>query len=249
MKLLNNAGYHELITGPERLQRELLDIEMAGRNAYQSQVEPITLETARDFIRARIHDPDKDPHYSIIEFGILKVKFWNVSRGMTHELVRHRPVSYLQESTRYVDYAKKDSKNAARVVDLERFDLKCVVPPHHDMGQVYKVDGLPFTLPEMLEVFENFYRALRKSGMKAQDARQVLPIATKANICVSTNFVAWRHIFKMRTGKPAHWEIRQVMCGLLKDLKNIEFVNVIFEDFHEAGFDGNGVPYYEIMRS
>ena len=43
----------------------------------------------------------KRGHESVIEHAHLVVEFQGVSRGMTHELVRHRHCGFSQTSTRY----------------------------------------------------------------------------------------------------------------------------------------------------
>jgi thymidylate synthase (FAD) len=97
-----------------------------------------------------------------------------------------------QESTRYVDYVK-----TGEGPDLERFEFKCIVPPHRDEHQKIKLeDGREMSVVEMLEEYEKFYRALRKAGWIPQDARQVLPIGIKSQIVISANFREWRHILQ-----------------------------------------------------
>lgn len=244
MELLINAGTFELLTPPEELQAQMFRIERAGRTCYQSEVGPITKETSEKFIRKILH---QFHHESVIEHSSLTVKFTGVCRGFTHELVRHRLAAFSQESTRYVDYAKSDAANAADVVDLDRFNLRCVAPPHRDVEHMHPVTTKSGATTyksyrEMLEDIESYYRALRKAGWVPQDARQILPIATESDIVVTANLREWRHILTMRTGKPAHWEIRRVMGNLLKELQKI--IPIIFEDFEEAGSTSDGVLYY-----
>ena len=235
MEILKNAGTFVILTPEEELKDQLLRIERAGRTCYQSEKEEITEESAKAFIRRIL----KRGHESVIEHSNLTVKFFNISRGFTHEMVRHRLCAFSQESTRYVDYAKRGARP-----DLERFQLKCIVPPHRNEDEKVELeDGRRMSLREMFTECEKFYRALRKAGWPPQDARQILPIGIKSEIVVSANFREWRHIFFLRTHKAAHWEIRKVMGDLLKKLQTI--VPVIFDDFVEAGVDRDGIPYFE----
>jgi thymidylate synthase (FAD) len=182
----------------------------------------------------------KRGHESVIEHSNMTVQFNNISRGFTHEQVRHRLTAISQESTRYVDYAKE-----GKGPDLENFQLKCVVPPHRDENEKIALeDGRIMSISEMFAEYESFYRALRKAGWLPQDARQVLPIGTKSQIVISANFREWRHIFTMRTQETAHWEIRKVMGDLLEKVKTI--IPEIFDDFVEAEKpDQNGLRYFE----
>src|SRR5690242_15190607 len=69
-------------------------LERLGRNCYKSE-DKMGPGTAEKFIRARL-DPE-NPHYGIIEHHSITVRFI-VDRGVSHELVRHRLASFLQES-------------------------------------------------------------------------------------------------------------------------------------------------------
>jgi len=236
MQILKNLGSFVILTPEKELQAQLLRIERAGRTCYQSEKKEITTESAANFVRMIL----KRGHESVIEHSNMTVQFNNVSRGFTHEQVRHRLTAISQESTRYVDYAKE-----GKGPDLENFQLKCVVPPHRDENEKIALeDGRIMSISEMFAEYESFYRALRKAGWLPQDARQVLPIGTKSQIVISANFREWRHIFTMRTQETAHWEIRKVMGDLLEKVKTI--IPEIFDDFVEAEKpDQNGLRYFE----
>jgi len=238
MKILKNAGSFFVLTPKEELKAQLLRIEEAGRTCYQSDRKEITKETARKFLSMLL----SYDHVSVIEHSYMTVQFNNLSRGFTHEQVRHRLTAISQESTRYVDYAKKGEGP-----DLEKFQLKCVVPPHRDENKKIELDdGRKMSIVEMFTEYEKFYRGLRKAGWVPQDARQVLPIGTKSQIVISANFREWRHIFTMRTAKSAHWEIRRVMCNLLDFIQPI--LSPVFDDFVERGKDENGLRYFVKAR-
>ncbi len=235
MKILKDAGSFIILTPEEELRAQLLRIEKAGRTCYQSEKKEITEETSKKFVRMLI----KNGHESVLEHSNVTVQFTNVSRGFTHELVRHRLAAFSQESTRYVDYAKEGTGP-----DLENFQIKCIVPPHCDENRKVQLeDGRMMSISDMFNEYEKFYRALRKSGWAPQDARQVLPIGTKSQIVISANFREWRHIFEMRTQKAAHWEIRKVLCDLLETFQ--EIIPVVFDDFVEAGVDQDNLRYFE----
>ena len=235
MKIIDKPSF-EIKTPEDQLRNQLRIIEEAGRTSYQSFSGPITEETAAKFVRM-IRGRN---HMSVLEHGSMSVGFYGVSRGMTHELVRHRLASVTQESTRYVDYTKGDDNP-----DLDRFQVEMVFPPHKDLRErIDLVDGRTMTPIEMGEEMEKFYRALRKSGWVPEDARQVLPTALVSDIVMTANFREWRHIFELRTQKAAHWEIRRVMNDLLEESKRL--LPSVFEDFELAGHDKNGLAYYEI---
>jgi len=231
-------GNYEILTPLNWLSQYLLLIERAGRTCYQSYQGEINQETASKFTRMLI----KREHFSVLEHSLLTVKFDNCSRGFTHELVRHRLMAISQESTRYVDYSAGSNE-----LNLEGINIKFIVPPHRDENEPFELpDGSKMSIREMATKIETFYKALRQGGLKPEDARQILPNGLKSEIVVSCNFREWRHIFYMRTARPAHWEIRRVMCELLRELKNI--IPVMFEDFVEDTPDSNGVTCFKQIK-
>jgi thymidylate synthase ThyX len=65
----------------------------------------------------------------------------------------------------------------------------------------------------------NEYKYELAKGVKPEDARYVLPNATKTELAVTFNLRQWRHVFQQRAlNKHAQWEIRDIFSGILKDL-------------------------------
>lgn len=214
-KILKNKGSHRIlaimagIDGKNPLQL----IELAGRTAYQSR-EKIIQDSANKFVKM-LRDRG---HESVLEHSCMTVEFNNVSRGFSHELVRHRLASYTQESTRYVDES----------------NFLVVIPPNKEANEKLVELNLPngikikVSFQEWMDLNEQMYRGLRKADWVPQDARQALPIGIKSQIVITCNFREWRHIFKLRTAPTAHWEIRRVMINLLTEVK--EKIPIIFDD-------------------
>lgn len=215
-EILKNKGSHRILSIMAGLEGEnpLQLIELAGRTAYQSR-DKISNESAAKFVEML----RKRGHESVIEHSCMTVEFNNTCRGFTHELVRHRLVAYTQESTRYVDES----------------NFQVVIPPDKNPDEKLVTLNFPdnkslkISFQDWMNLNEQMYRGLREAGWVSQDARQVLPIATKAQIVATANFREWRHIFKLRCSPAAHWEIRRVMLNLLKDVQ--KRAPVIFDDF------------------
>ena len=236
MEILKNAGSFVILQSENELKKQLKIIEKAGRTCYQSERGPITMRTARKFCKMLM----RRGHYSVLEHSLMTVQFNNASRGFTHEQVRHRLTAISQESTRYVDYAKD-----SLMPDLDQFQAQFIAPPHRDENQIVTLeDGRKMTLVQMFAEIERFYRALRKADWDPQDARQILPIGLKSQIVISANFREWLHIFSMRTTKPAHWEIRKIMCDLLETIQKP--LSPIFGEFEFSGVDQNGLRYCKL---
>ena len=216
MKILQNAGDYRIIAIMVGLNNEnpLQLIEVAGRTAYQSR-DKITKKSAVKFVKM-LRDRG---HESVLEHSCMTVEFNNVSRGFTHELVRHRIASFTQESTRYVDES----------------DFQVVIPPGKNADEKLVKIGLTngaetwVSFREWMGLNEQMYRGLRIANWPPEDARQVLPIGIKSQIVITCNFREWRHIFSLRCSKKAHWEIRRVMTNLLSEVQ--ARIPVVFNDF------------------
>ncbi|HBN07516.1 MAG TPA: FAD-dependent thymidylate synthase [Cyanobacteria bacterium UBA8530] len=127
--------------------------------------------------------------------GAATFYFKGVSRALTHQLVRHRMASYSQASQRYCNE--------------ENFEV--VVPP-----SVEEKGALPLFCRAIAGIREN-YRELKESGLKAEDARYLLPNATSSEIAVSMTFEHWANFLALRCDSHAQWEIRNV-AHLVKGL-------------------------------
>jgi thymidylate synthase (FAD) len=219
MKIIKNAGKFTILSKSDNI---IETITAAARVCYQSQ-DKASPENDIKLVRNII----ERGHEAMIEFGDIIVRFDNVSRGFTHEMVRHRHCSFAQESSRYCD-----KKN-----------FECVVPPHKDENEymLSTVDQFPVkTASKWFDLIERFYRILRERGWKPEDARQILPTAISSQIVVKANLREWRHIFHMRCDYFAHWEIRVVMLELLKWCKSN--IPIIFDDFYFFTTD-SGIEY------
>lgn len=122
-------------------------------------------------------------------------------RGVTHEIVRHRTLSFAQESTRYVKYNEGD--------------IQFVKPAN--WGNFDSETKSFFNLA--LESAALTYDAMISNGITPQEARAILPNALKTEIVVTGNGRAWEHFFDLRsrgtTGKP-HPDMKQVADMALK---------------------------------
>lgn len=127
-------------------------------------------------------------------------------RGVSHEFVRHRVMSFAQESTRYCNYSKDKFGNELTFIQpcwLDDERLKLYEPYH----TVIRDKSLESIFIASLNNAEKDYIDLIDLGWKPQEARAVLPNSLKTELVV-TGFVSdWNHFFRLRsriaeTGKP-----------------------------------------------
>lgn len=219
----------------EILQYDGLElIEQAGRTCYRSEekigctkqpgeccpytdqvqylaCEDCKLHSSHGFTRGLI----KRHHEAMLEFGGATVRFVT-DRGVTHELVRHRPCSFAQESTRYCDYGGQEINF-----------IRPVWAKENVMGPTPACLCWKQTMREA----ERAYNHLLELGWQPEHARTVLPHSLATTIVVKANYREWRHILNLRavgtTGRP-HPQMQALMLPLLREFKQL--VPVIFDD-------------------
>lgn len=161
-------------------------------------------------------------------------------RGVSHEFVRHRVFSFAQESTRYCDYSKDKFGNDITYIIPSWLDLPegkysnwdndwCDVS---ELKLLYpEVDNLSDPANCFLQSIKNaeyYYFMLINRGWKPQQARQVLPNATKTEL-VMTGFESdWEHFFELRCSGAAHPDAKKLADELrsLMNVKNSELNSV-----------------------
>lgn len=124
-------------------------------------------------------------------------------RGVSHELVRHRELSFSQESTRYCNYG-------------EGGEITFIIPPWVKIEEntevitcayTGKFEDIPsFEWASHMRSSKAVYNDFINDGMKPQDARSVLPNSLKTEVVVTGSLKQWVHFFNLRalgtTGKP-----------------------------------------------
>ena len=145
------------------------------------------------------------------------------------ELVRHRIASFSQESTRYCNYSKDKFESQITFIQPlwisdEQIEL---VQKMNEKNYMQVEETTKAWYASILES-EQAYNLLSKLGWQPQQARSVLPNSLKTEIVVTANIREWRTIFKQRTAKAAHPQMRELMCPLLDELKNK--IPVVFND-------------------
>lgn len=141
-------------------------------------------------------------HTSVLEHVKFTFAVDGVSRALTHQLVRHRLASYSQQSQRYVDFKFEFSIHAF------------VTPP--------KIENKDLAYAKYVNVLRNIqdtYNDLLSLGVDPEDARYVLPNASKTRVVITMNCVALLHFFGLRSCALAQWEIRDLSDTMLRICK------------------------------
>lgn len=148
-------------------------------------------------------------------------------RGVSHEFVRHRVMSFAQESTRYCNYSKDKFGNELTFIqpcwlDDERLKL---YGPYHTVIRDKSPESIFIA---NLNNAERDYLDLIGLGWKPQEARAVLPNSLKTEL-VMTGFASdWNHFFDLRargtTGAP-HPQAKELAEPLMKEFIARKYIN------------------------
>lgn len=235
------AAYLESVGGEDWLrQREAepaaapdgeLLAEFAGRLCYRSWQPGLNVNVTR--VRtdraAYFANVLQSFHGSVLEHASYSFAFRNVSRVLTHELVRHRAGSaFSQESLRYVRLTDIGLRVApalepvrdqviSLVEQLEEFQLSAA----EQLG--LDDEGVPF--------------AVKKEVTSA--LRRLAPIGLSTDILWTANVRTLRHVIEMRTAPGAEEELRLVFDQVARVMQT-EAPN-LFQDFSRRE-DGAWVP-------
>lgn len=169
-----------------------------------------------------VHVDDLQDKEEFMTHADVTVRFV-VDRGISHEIVRHRPASFAQESTRYCNYAQ----------DKFGGQITFIIPEFFQYGspewKIWK---------ENMERSEADYLKLIELGVSPEKARGVLGTSLKTEVIMTAPCSEWKHFFGLRacnlTGK-AHPQMLEVTRPLLEDFKKT--ISVIFDDLNDERKD------------
>ena len=192
----------------------------AGRSCYQAW------EMGREATADNVGYLDnilKQGHESVLEHGSATFYVEGVSRNLTHELIRHRHLSYSELSQRYVKME----------------DAQFVLPPAMRAIAPAQAWDDPSLAEDCKSCYAETVEDLENHGVKGKKAREaaraILPGGMETRIVVSGNHRAWRDMLKKRYSVHADAEIRELAGNLLADLRRL--APGIYQDFPDQPFE------------
>lgn len=154
-----------------------------------------------DYSLKRLKNCFDNRHMSVFEHAVVTFYISGISRACSHQLVRHRMASYVQESQRYTKIDTDD-------------DDWYVIP------KSFKDNGMALRFREcMYECALDYQQALKRE-IKPEDARFVLPEAAKTKITMTVNCRELFHFFDLRCDQAAQWEIRDLANEMKEKLRD-----------------------------
>lgn len=126
-------------------------------------------------------------------------------RGISHEFVRHRAFSFLMESQRYCNYTKSKFNN-----------IITFVMPYWYTEETPKEARLLFD-KQLLDAEKAYLMMINEYKLKPEEARAILPNATKTELLMTGTESQWNEFFRLRCAKSAHPDA-QKLANKLKEI-------------------------------
>jgi len=164
------------------------------------------LRLSREEVARLIRNAKKLGHLSVLEHACFTFSIYGISRACSHQLVRHRMASFSQQSHRAVAMTSSD----------------IVVPP-----SIQQNAGSLKVFKKSVNASFKAFDELKKSGIRLEDARYVLPNAVTTNLTVTMNARELLHFFSLRMASSAQWEIRELARKMLQEVRKV--APVMFE--------------------
>ena len=137
-------------------------------------------------------------HLSTLRFAHATFLIEDISRICSHQFVRSKHLDFLQRSQRYCNES----------------EVAVVIPSTIESEIGDKVN-------DAVQSLVYLYQELLDDGVKKEDARFILPQGTTTELLAVGNFQAWYDFIKLRSGKEAQWEIREVAHEINRQLHGI----------------------------
>lgn len=211
---MTNIGHRYIVSGNIRAWLELFSFGSLAGRYFIGYFDPAFIQ-GMGFMD---EDAEPDPRLRQIRYADLvdpleklvhlrqTVKF-TVDRGVTHEFVRHRRMSFSQESTRYCNYS--DGRFGGEITVIR----PCFLEEDTESYSLWKRQCMSA---------ETAYFTLLNMGLLSEEARDVLPHSTKAELMVTGTLGAWDHFFDLRARQitgPAHPQAAEVAVPLYELFK------------------------------
>lgn len=168
-------------------------------------------------------------------------------RGVSHEFVRHRVMSFAQESTRYCNYSKDKFGNEIAYIkpcwlDIPEGRYTNISRQNQGDGEYIQImlhedniTAYPLTTtPEGRFLWhclwaEHDYFDLLEQGWKPQQARAVLPNALKTELVVTGFASDWVHFFELRDSEKVHPQAFELAHPLCKEFVSRGYIKSMYD--------------------
>lgn len=152
-----------------------------------------------DYNPKRVRRCIANGHTSVTEHVSASFRIEGISRSCLAQLSRHRMASFSVTSQRYCEIGGDDWY---------------VIPP-----SVIEAGEEVGFIAEVEKAAKAYHRLIAK-GVKKEDARFLLPEATKTNLVMTINARSLMSFLSLRLDKSAQWEIRELANAMVQAIED-----------------------------
>lgn len=197
----------------------------------------------------------KTRHGSVFEHATISVFITGISRGCSHEIVRHRAgFSYSQRSTRFTKeddasfvlepfYAslflkRAGATDAEDMLTLDEasllggFQLQCT----------RSLEAYALAVSTLVEMAPKELNGVERRKWARGKARQLLPHALETRMTMTGNIRSWRFFLEERSAKGAEPEIRRLAAFIMYAIES--YAPTAFEDMMASQTIYEGFPVF-----
>tara|TARA_R110000822_G_C15180100_1_gene480274 strand:+ start:200 stop:877 length:678 start_codon:yes stop_codon:yes gene_type:complete len=162
----------------------------------------------------------KNKHWSPFEHGSITFEI-ETSKAIGIQLIRHRSFTFQEFSQRYQDVSRISESGMFEDIELReqstnnRQSSEKVICPstlvlRNPNGREYDYKDAYTLIKEHMMRSKNLYEELLEVGVAREQARMLLPMATKTNIFMTGTIRSWIHFLDIRDDEHAQKEIRLI---------------------------------------
>ena len=206
------------------------------RVVLENSLPSVKVKSLLDIISPFIVDTPYDKHDKRVCAKII------CNRAIANEIVRHRVFSFCQESSRYCNYSKDKFGNELTFIIPSISNLKegyygstiennicCEIrfsenkiqnENDYDNAEIINTNKFDLLFVDACTIAEYDYLQMIEADVKPENARDVLPLATKTEIMVCGFVDDWKKFFELRKTNAAHLDIKNISEKLENDFIN-----------------------------
>lgn len=219
-------GYWNKISGESDMNVELISVTP---NAEETIVHIARVSSSRkdktEKVEGLINYLIKNKHWSPFEHGSMTVEI-ETSKAIGIQLIRHRSFTFQEFSQRYqnvgimeggmfedVEIRRQATDNRQSSTDV--FDPDVQIPLYgHGDGKASEL------VERTLNMCRLAYDQLLEAGVAREQARMVLPMATKTRIYMTGTVRSWIHFLALRDDGHAQLEVQLIAREIKKIFKD-----------------------------
>ena len=169
--------------------------------------------SSKDITSSLVH---QHKHLAVLRFAYATVHISDISVACHTQIVRSKHLDFLVQSKRYVSNKKGNFK----------FIMPKNLSEHQQSIMKQSWNNAIIAYDELIS-----------NGVKAEDARAVLPANTSTEMYVTGSLQGWMSFFKLRLNNHAQAEVREVAVKIYKQLQEAfpqVFIDKLFEELYNS---------------